>query len=155
MPIRRRRRFDGTPPPKQYAFRAAAISTFRIEHRAVIVAVTVGLFGAGLQVGVGGVRVPAVNLSNMTGMDELGPHRYDNGLSSIDTSDGRGWVDSERNGLVYTCRGGSVDTAHVRDNADQARGRAQSASRIPRENATLHCPRPRLRILKPCSAITS
>jgi hypothetical protein len=75
-------------------------------------------FGAGLQVEVGRVRVPGVHLSNMTGTDELGPHRYDNGLLSIDTSDGRGWVDSERNGLVYTCRGGFIDTAHVRDNAD-------------------------------------
>jgi hypothetical protein len=75
-------------------------------------------FGAGLEVEVGRVRVPGVNLSNVSGVKELGPHRYDNGLLSIDTSDGRGWVDSERNGLIYTCRGGFIDTAHVRDNAD-------------------------------------
>jgi len=27
-------------------------------------------------------------------------------------------MDEERNGLVFTCRGGFIDTAHVRDDAD-------------------------------------
>jgi hypothetical protein len=75
-------------------------------------------FGADLQVKVGAIPVPGVSLSNVIGFTDLGPHRYDNGLVSLDLEDSRGWVDDEANGLVYTCRGGFIDTAHVRDNAD-------------------------------------
>ncbi|HML74897.1 MAG TPA: DUF4056 domain-containing protein [Anaerohalosphaeraceae bacterium] len=40
--------------------------------------------------------------------DELGNHQYNSG-----------W--SERNGMVYTCRGGFIDIAHLRESADRTR----------------------------------
>ena len=74
-------------------------------------------FGMDLKVKVAGVTVPGFSKGNILGPDDLGSHEYDNGavtlnerLTSVATIEG--------NGLVYTCRGGFVDVAHVRDNAD-------------------------------------
>jgi hypothetical protein len=75
-------------------------------------------FGADLHVAVGLVPVPGVEIGNLLGPDELGPHRYDNGYLSLQRKDPRGRVGVENNGLIYTCRGGFIDLAHVRDNAD-------------------------------------
>ena len=74
-------------------------------------------FGTDLRVEVGRVAVPGVEIGNLIDPDDLGHHRYDNGYLSMQR-DPRGLVADERNGLVYTCRGGFIDIAHVRDNAD-------------------------------------
>jgi len=87
-------------------------------------------FGVDLKVAVGSVSVPGVELSNVTGKDKLGPHRFNNGFLSFDRRDTRGWVDNEGNGLVYTCRGGFIDTAHVRDNADITLACASGIARL-------------------------
>lgn len=75
-------------------------------------------FGADYKVAVGSVPVPGVEIGNVLDVANIGPHRYDNGYVSVNSSDPRGFVDNENNGLIYTCRGGFIDTAHVRDNAD-------------------------------------
>lgn len=62
----------------------------------------------GMQLGKLPVPIPAPDLKNVLGVEDLGPHAYD-----------RGSATRERNGLVYTCRGGFIDIAHVRDNADR------------------------------------
>src|SRR5262245_56541257 len=87
-------------------------------------------FGVDLQVEVGQVLVPGVEISNVTGRDRLGPHRFNNGFLSLNRHDGRGWLDEEGNGLVYTCRGGFIDTAHVRDNADITLACASNIARL-------------------------
>ncbi|MBK7975280.1 MAG: DUF4056 domain-containing protein [Deltaproteobacteria bacterium] len=76
------------------------------------------VFGTDLEVAIGVVPVPGVELGNLLGPDDLGAHRYDNGFLSMQPGDPRGRVSDEKNGLVYTCRGGFIDVAHVRDNAD-------------------------------------
>jgi hypothetical protein len=75
-------------------------------------------FGTQMKVRMGFLPVPLVALGNIVGADDLGPHRYDNGILTVDSSDHRGWIDTEKNGVAYTCRGGFIDIAHVRDNAD-------------------------------------
>jgi len=65
-------------------------------------------FGQDLRAEVGPVPVPLYKNENIRSPDELGPHGYD-----------RGGAAPERNGLVYTCRGGFLDIAHVRDTADK------------------------------------
>jgi len=75
-------------------------------------------FGTEMKVRMGALPVPLVALGTVVGPDDLGPHRYDNGLVPAGGGDHRAWVDEERNGVVYTCRGGFVDIAHVRDYAD-------------------------------------
>lgn len=65
-------------------------------------------FGQDLKARLGPVPVPFYENENILGVDEIGPHSYD-----------RGGLARERNGLVYTCRGGFIDIAHIRDNADR------------------------------------
>ena len=76
-------------------------------------------FGANLQVKVGKVPVPGVELGNILDPEKVGTHGYDNGLVSVNTADSRGVFNIENDGILYTCRGGFIDTAHVRDYADK------------------------------------
>ena len=65
-------------------------------------------FGMDLSGSVGPVRVPIYKIPNIKAVEELGRHGYD-----------KGKLAAENNGLVYTCRGGFIDIAHIRDNADR------------------------------------
>lgn len=65
-------------------------------------------FGQDLKAELGPVPVPLYKNENIRGPEELGPHGYD-----------KGELTRERNGLVYTCRGGFIDIAHVRDTGDK------------------------------------
>jgi hypothetical protein len=79
-------------------------------------------FGSELRASIAGlVPIPGYRIPNLLGPEDVGPHRYDSGAFTA-TSDGRAnpGFDAERNGLVYTCRGGFIDTAHVRDYVDWA-----------------------------------
>jgi hypothetical protein len=76
-------------------------------------------FGSGLHVTLMSFPVPGVEVVNIIGLDTLGPHNYDNGALAFEASrPGGSALTNERNGLIYTCRGGFIDTAHVRDWAD-------------------------------------
>jgi len=75
-------------------------------------------FGADLKVAVGAVPVPGFSLDNIRGPEEIGPHKFNIGLFETATDEERGVIERENNGLVYTCRGGFIDVAHIRDNAD-------------------------------------
>jgi Protein of unknown function (DUF4056) len=66
-------------------------------------------FGTDLRVSVGDLPVPLFSLGNILEPDQIGHHRY---------GPNEGRVESEKDGLVYTCRGGWADTAHIRDSAD-------------------------------------
>lgn len=65
-------------------------------------------FGEALKAKVGPVPVPIYELGNMLGPKDIGPHGYN-----------KGDLTREHNGLLYTCRGGFIDLAHVRDNLDR------------------------------------
>lgn len=65
-------------------------------------------FGGDLKAQVGPVPVPLYTLENVIGPKEIGQHGYN-----------KGDFKSENNGLLYTCRGGFIDLAHVRDNIDR------------------------------------
>jgi hypothetical protein len=97
-------------------------------------------FGADLKVKAGAVPVPGVEIGNVLGPADVGPHRYDNGYISINTADPRGLVDVENNGLVYTCRGGFIDLAHVRDNADNTLALAAAVARLMDTGGTIEVP---------------
>lgn len=75
-------------------------------------------FGTDLKTQIGKIPLPGYSIENLREVEELGPHRYDNGMFTLAINDERGWADQENNGLVYTCRGGFIDTAHVREYAD-------------------------------------
>ncbi len=76
-------------------------------------------FGTDLRVKVGAVPVPGFRIGNLMGLDEIGPHTYDSGAFTRSSYRGRlGKSRTESNGLIYSCRGGFIDSAHVRDYAD-------------------------------------
>jgi hypothetical protein len=78
-------------------------------------------FGSELSASLGPIPVPFYSIPNVVGLDDVGRHSYDSGVllvrygGSLDVE-----LNRENNGLVYTCRGGFIDTAHVRDYADWA-----------------------------------
>ena len=74
-------------------------------------------FGVDLGVTVDGKPVPGYRVENIKAVSDLGQHEYDKGALSLNEDLSR-FATSENNGLVYTCRGGFIDTAHVRDYAD-------------------------------------
>jgi hypothetical protein len=98
------------------------------------------VFGTDLEVAIGVVPVPGVELGNLLGPDDLGAHRYDNGFLSMQPGDPRGRVSDEKNGLVYTCRGGFIDVAHVRDNADITLAIAAALARTLETGSTIEVP---------------
>jgi hypothetical protein len=76
-------------------------------------------FGTGLKVRVGAVPVPGFRIGNIIGPEEVGTHTYDSGAMTRSSQAGySGYRHRESNGLIYTCRGGFIDTAHVRDYVD-------------------------------------
>jgi hypothetical protein len=65
--------------------------------------------GMDLQVDFAGMEIPFVDIGNVLGVEEVAHHAYTHADATPDT---------ESNGLVYTCRGGWIDVAHVREQAD-------------------------------------
>jgi len=53
------------------------------------------------------------------------------------TKEGRGIVTDEKSGILYTCRGGFIDIAHVRDNADRTFYLAAQIGRLPATGGTV------------------
>jgi len=87
-------------------------------------------FGAQLRAKLGPVPIPGFSIGNVLGPGDLGGHVYDSGVVQVGSRvDEDGLVHSEHNGLVYTCRGRFIDTAHVRDYADWAIFLATSVAR--------------------------
>jgi len=83
-----------------------------------------------MRVKVLGIPLPCYRHKPLRGALDIGPHEYDPGLlqilpSPIDDELRAGNDDSkhpkrEHNGIIYTCRAGFLDTAHIRDFADLA-----------------------------------
>jgi hypothetical protein len=80
-------------------------------------------FGGEMRVKLVGIPLPWYRHKPVRGPGEIGPHEYDPGVLQILPSpvhvEGQS-PKREHNGIVYTCRGGFLDTAHVRDFADLA-----------------------------------
>lgn len=73
-------------------------------------------FGYNLQAELLGVRVPFYRLNNIVETSYLGRHEYnDRFLGAVLNLSGLG---QEKDGIIYTRRGGFIDIAHVRDSAD-------------------------------------
>lgn len=73
-------------------------------------------FGVNMKSELGVVPVPFFRVKNVVEMSDLETHLYNDGSQGVASSlMGTG---DESNGLIYTARGGILDTAHVRDTAD-------------------------------------
>ncbi|MGI2259574.1 DUF4056 domain-containing protein [Shewanella sp. GXUN23E] len=73
-------------------------------------------FGTDLKAQVGGIPVPFFALENLLEPGEIGHHSYNDGSQGVAGS--LLGIADEKNGLIYTLKGGFIDTAHVRDTAD-------------------------------------
>jgi len=74
------------------------------------------VFGMDVQVSLKSIPIPLYRLINVTSGNRLGPHVYDAGVIGVGTD--RNVDTNEKNGIIYTCRGGFIDIAHVRDYSD-------------------------------------
>lgn len=95
-------------------------------------------FGKDISVQLSKLPVPGYRVANVVSADDLGPHVYDAGFAGKGTD--REVKATENNGLVYTCRGGFIDTAHVRDYADWTVYLAHKFWRHLGESLTLNFP---------------
>ena len=77
------------------------------------------IFGNDVGVQVGRMRVPGYEVQNVLDISELGTHQYNKGTVSLQPLGGERLLSDEASGILYTCRGGFIDIAHVRDNADR------------------------------------
>ncbi|EKA7363147.1 DUF4056 domain-containing protein [Vibrio parahaemolyticus] len=73
-------------------------------------------FGVDLKAQLGSVPVPFFSLENVLSSSEVGTHHYNDGSESVSGS--LLGLNEEANGIIFTERGGFIDTAHVRDTAD-------------------------------------
>ncbi|GEM80682.1 DUF4056 domain-containing protein [Vibrio superstes] len=73
-------------------------------------------FGINMKSELGIVPVPFFRVNNIVELDDIHIHLYNDGEQGVASSlMGTG---DESNGLIYTAKGGIIDTAHVRDTAD-------------------------------------
>jgi hypothetical protein len=77
------------------------------------------VFGNDVGVQLGRMKVPGYEIQNVLDMSELGTHQYNKGAVSLQPQGGERIFSDEASGILYTCRGGFIDIAHVRDNADR------------------------------------
>ena len=99
------------------------------------------VFGGEVRVRVGPLPIPGFRILNVIDVEELGPHTYDSGLLRVGREgEKRLAFDREHNGLVYTCRGGFIDTAHVRGYVDWALYLTTTAGRYLLEGGTIELP---------------
>ena len=75
------------------------------------------VLGMDVKVSVKTIPIPLYHIVNIVDPETLGPHTYDAGFFGGYGTD-KNVGTNENNGIVYTCRGGFVDTAHVRDYSD-------------------------------------
>ena len=75
-------------------------------------------FGTGLGVRLGYLPIAGLKLDNIVEAEDLGRHKFNSGMISLQNEPSNAFISPEKNGLVYTCRGGFIDTAHIRDYAD-------------------------------------
>jgi hypothetical protein len=77
-------------------------------------------FGTDLKVKLGELPIPWVKVGRFLNLPDLGPHRYDGATAAVDDDRANAFPGGEHNGMMYTCRGGFIDTAHIRETVDWA-----------------------------------
>jgi len=75
-------------------------------------------FGKDVRASFAGINIPLVSVSRVGKYEELGPHRYDASFGALDDPRDNAFPMGEANVLIYTCRGGFIDTAHLREPVD-------------------------------------
>ncbi|HEY2774794.1 MAG TPA: DUF4056 domain-containing protein [Candidatus Binatia bacterium] len=96
------------------------------------------IFANDVGVQVGSYTVPGYEVRSVIGVDELGTHHYNHGAVALQPRGGDGIVADEKSGILYTCRGGFIDIAHVRDNADRTLFLVSRIARLATSGGEIH-----------------
>ena len=95
------------------------------------------IFGNDIGARVGSIPVPGYEIRYVLELDSLGTHRFNKGAMAVQAGMEKGILADEASGIVYTCRGGFIDIAHVRDNADRTLYLAAQIARIAATGGTI------------------
>src|SRR5262249_16450770 len=76
------------------------------------------------------IPVPGYEITYTLEVDTLGTHQFNKGTVAFEPRGGKRLLSDEVSGIVYTCRGGFIDVAHVRDNADRTLYLASQIGRL-------------------------
>jgi hypothetical protein len=95
------------------------------------------LFGNEIHAQVGSIPVPGYEIRYVLDIDTLGTHQYNKGTLALRPRGEGRLLSDDVSGIVYTCRGGFVDIAHVRDNADRTLYLAAQIGRIAATGGTI------------------
>ena len=95
------------------------------------------IFGNDIGARVGSIPVPGYEIRYVLDVDSLGTHQFNRGAAAVRAGLEGGFVSDEQSGIVYTCRGGFIDIAHVRDNADRTIYLASQLARIAATGGTI------------------
>jgi hypothetical protein len=86
---------------------------------------------------VGDIPVPGYEIRYTLDIDSLGTHQYNKGFVTFEPRGGKRLLSDEVSGILYTCRGGFLDIAHVRDNADRTLFIAAQVGRLAATGGTI------------------
>lgn len=95
------------------------------------------IFGNDIGAQVGSIPVPGYEIRYVLEVGSLGTHRFNKGPVALQAGMDKGIVSDEASGILYTCRGGFIDIAHVRDNADRTIYLAAQLARIAATGGTV------------------
>jgi hypothetical protein len=95
------------------------------------------IFGNDIGARVGSIPVPGYEIRYVLELDSLGTHRFNKGAMAVQAGMEKGIFADEASGILYTCRGGFIDIAHVRDNADRTIYLASQIARIAATGGTI------------------
>ncbi len=95
------------------------------------------IFGNDIGVQVGSIPVPGYEIRYVLEVASLGTHRFNKGAVALQAGMDKRVVSDEASGILYTCRGGFIDVAHVRDNADRTIYLASQVARIIASGGTI------------------
>jgi hypothetical protein len=83
------------------------------------------------------MKVPGYEVQNVLDISELGTHQYNKGTVALQPRGGERLISDEASGILYTCRGGFIDIAHVRDNADRTFYLVSQIARLAADGGTI------------------
>src|SRR5215831_6786687 len=96
------------------------------------------IFGNDVGAEVGSVPVPGYEIRYTLDLGHLGTHQFNKGTVAFEPRGGKRILSDEVSGILYTCRGGFIDIAHVRDNADRTLFLAAQVGRLATTGGTIN-----------------
>jgi hypothetical protein len=88
------------------------------------------ILGNDVGVEIGSVPVPGYEIRYTLDIDTLGTHQFNKSVFAFEPRGENRLLSDEVSGILYTCRGGFIDIAHVRDNADRTLFLASQIARL-------------------------